>query len=1095
MDFALRCNNLKCRAQLTERAVVTTCSHIFCTACSQNLGLDAAPSGQRICPACETSLPNPDDVVSTQLNPTEDYKTSVLSGFTPSTIVDVYQEYLAKSLTDKYNNMGTQMDKIIHDANTEIAALNQKISNLQIDREKLQSENTNLVAAFREKSRKHQQTQELYDRLKRKEMTAATQSAAFESVDEVLSHVAGRTDQGRPQQHSFIPRPHGQRDLSQYQYDSGQDLGHRREGSNGSGGSGSMMPPPLRRPTALGSHLFGNHGNTPSQHRTQLGARMQTAHQQDGSRNSSSFMTGLSHSQTPSQRQPLGTMSASSVNRSNHGGYGMSAGLKVGRQQGMDPLSITASTIALVGLGLKLLKGLEILKDLSHIPDDISALIDELQDLQDVLAAVCVATKQRASVGGLRECSIELKSLLSKAGDIFASIANHCGITISVQHDVGREDLGSSSGSTPNLDLLARFRWLKDRKKIDQYRRRLKVLRLDIGNHLASLSLVDSCSVLVELRGLASAFRKLSIDHSILQTSIAQARPHSTSVGMVKELDPTYPSSSPPNYSPMSPTTPTVSPVDTMLNRGNVIASLSTCSCRCHRVNKIRTPAAAQGVVGSLTLKLNGFPTLTPACDEIACRRSMHSSFKLTYRFPSWFSNCALNSMVYSSRAGGPQMALTCSRIISRDSDLFYLAMQGDIAGIKNLFMKGLASPFDATNNYGYTALHYATDYGHYELCDFLLKAGAKGDMHDFDDRTATDIAYHKICAPSFDQSSAERLRTLFDEESWLEQKQFTTLHKIVLRLTNTCRSLDDELLVSTKEINVTDSEGRTPISWAAEHNDDRAVAILLKFGADASKSDNDGNTPLHYACSCTGGPSVLPLLLTAGAAPTVRNKWRQTPLNWASFFQNDPIFAQQLLACPGVHLNEVDYHGCTAIGNAAFKCNEEMLRYLLDAGADPNFVENDSTTALLECISSNNHASLAILLEKLGHSALNLAHQDAKSETCLHYLARRADVETIAIFLQALHDGSVDIAGLDTAHVGKDGLTVRDVLALRGFVEVKDAMMQVLEIIDREVASEKSSVLSDEVVYTDAMEFLPQLEKDIGIKAPKVAVREIEVV
>ncbi|KAL8705219.1 MAG: hypothetical protein Q9201_001676 [Fulgogasparrea decipioides] len=140
--------------------------------------------------------------------------------------------------------MGTQMDKIIHDANTEIAALNQKIS-----------------TAFREKSRKHQQTQELYDRLKRKEMTAATQSAAFESVDEVLNHVAGRTGQGRSQQHSFIPRPHGQRDLSQYHYDSGQDLGHRREGSNGSGGSSGMMPPPLRRPTAFGSHLFGMSGS------------------------------------------------------------------------------------------------------------------------------------------------------------------------------------------------------------------------------------------------------------------------------------------------------------------------------------------------------------------------------------------------------------------------------------------------------------------------------------------------------------------------------------------------------------------------------------------------------------------------------------------------------------------------------------------------------------------------------------------------------------------------------------------------------------------------------------------------------------------
>lgn len=102
--------------------------------------------------------------MSTQLNPTEDYKTSVLSGFSPSIIIEcagrglafwsyqstqemyldlvsrlgaceltsnsVYQEYLARSLTEKYNNLETEMDKIIHDANTEIDKLNQKISGM-----------------------------------------------------------------------------------------------------------------------------------------------------------------------------------------------------------------------------------------------------------------------------------------------------------------------------------------------------------------------------------------------------------------------------------------------------------------------------------------------------------------------------------------------------------------------------------------------------------------------------------------------------------------------------------------------------------------------------------------------------------------------------------------------------------------------------------------------------------------------------------------------------------------------------------------------------------------------------------------------------
>ena len=132
------------------------------------------------------------------------------------------------------------------------------LTGLQIEREKLQSENTNLVQAFREKTRKHQQTQELYDRLKRKEIAAATQSAAFESVDDVLGNVAGRIGHGLAPQPSFLSRQQGQEEAPQYQYDANQDPGYQRDGGNGTGGNGGMMPPPpLRRPAAFGSHVFG----------------------------------------------------------------------------------------------------------------------------------------------------------------------------------------------------------------------------------------------------------------------------------------------------------------------------------------------------------------------------------------------------------------------------------------------------------------------------------------------------------------------------------------------------------------------------------------------------------------------------------------------------------------------------------------------------------------------------------------------------------------------------------------------------------------------------------------------------------------------
>lgn len=47
------------------------------------------------------------------------------------TVPSVYQEFLARSLTDKYSNLSTHMDKIINEANAEIMGLRDKLNGLQ----------------------------------------------------------------------------------------------------------------------------------------------------------------------------------------------------------------------------------------------------------------------------------------------------------------------------------------------------------------------------------------------------------------------------------------------------------------------------------------------------------------------------------------------------------------------------------------------------------------------------------------------------------------------------------------------------------------------------------------------------------------------------------------------------------------------------------------------------------------------------------------------------------------------------------------------------------------------------------------------------
>ncbi|CAN8102804.1 unnamed protein product [Discula destructiva] len=203
MEHALRCNDMKCRAELRDRAVVTTCSHIFCVDCGNRSGLDGAPRDRRVCPACQTHLPRPDDAINAVLNPSEDYKTSVLSGLCPDAIMEcagrglsfwsyqmvqdlTWESHRCKVLTARYNELSTTLDSVINDANAQITALHNKAASMTLDQDALRRKNQELSMAYKEKNRKLLQTQELYDKLKRKAMLGHIQDAALDAVDNTL---------------------------------------------------------------------------------------------------------------------------------------------------------------------------------------------------------------------------------------------------------------------------------------------------------------------------------------------------------------------------------------------------------------------------------------------------------------------------------------------------------------------------------------------------------------------------------------------------------------------------------------------------------------------------------------------------------------------------------------------------------------------------------------------------------------------------------------------------------------------------------------------------------------------------------------------
>ncbi|OCH93569.1 hypothetical protein OBBRIDRAFT_724507 [Obba rivulosa] len=163
----LKCNRLTCRKALTEKAVVVS-SHIFCVDCANELF-----NASRLCPACETSLTEPDDVVVCSLHPSNDYKTSVLSGLNPAIILEIcsramsfwqyqvhqehsFQQAVLRNINEKNAQLQKQLDNVVREANGELTLLNNKVSEVERDLELERRKATTLQDSLKERDKEYQ---------------------------------------------------------------------------------------------------------------------------------------------------------------------------------------------------------------------------------------------------------------------------------------------------------------------------------------------------------------------------------------------------------------------------------------------------------------------------------------------------------------------------------------------------------------------------------------------------------------------------------------------------------------------------------------------------------------------------------------------------------------------------------------------------------------------------------------------------------------------------------------------------------------------------------------------------------------------------
>jgi ankyrin repeat protein len=171
-------------------------------------------------------------------------------------------------------------------------------------------------------------------------------------------------------------------------------------------------------------------------------------------------------------------------------------------------------------------------------------------------------------------------------------------------------------------------------------------------------------------------------------------------------------------------------------------------------------------------------------------------------------------------------------------------------------------------------------------------------------------------------------------------------------------------------DIEARDDHDRTALLLAATHDHVAAAAVLVAMGADPDALDDRHDTP-WLVTGVTGSVAMLETLLPADPDLTIRNRFGGLSPIPAS--ERGHVDYVRRVVHTDVDINHVNDLGWTALLEAVIlgdggRDHQEIVRILLDAGADPGITDHDGTTALQHA-EQRGYDEIAAALRRAGRS------------------------------------------------------------------------------------------------------------------------------
>ncbi|MCF4969584.1 ankyrin repeat domain-containing protein [Nostoc sp. CMAA1605] len=276
--------------------------------------------------------------------------------------------------------------------------------------------------------------------------------------------------------------------------------------------------------------------------------------------------------------------------------------------------------------------------------------------------------------------------------------------------------------------------------------------------------------------------------------------------------------------------------------------------------------------------------------------------------------------------------------------DFIDAAMYGTLAEVQQALSNGI--DVNAIGSNGQTALMYAANYGHIQVIQSLLNAGADPNiLSDSDDGLGEGMTALMQVAGSFFAGNR---------------------HEVV------------KLLVQAgADMNLRGLGGKTALMYAANNGSGyiESVKTLVNLGADLDVRDDDGNTVLMQV-ELSGHKKIADILRKAGAS---EQGIAEIALIKAA--SNGDVEQVKSLISSGVNVNHNDG---LALNRAIYADNQEMVELLIKAGADVNLGVRTGFTPLAEAAYRGNTEIVRILIE--AGADINARCHDGDSYNALEY-------------------------------------------------------------------------------------------------------------